>query len=158
MRIAVLGALVSLVLGHPMAIGAAGYQEQIEWTDAVGMRIRVTGVLASYGTEPHTYFAVLVSPSDPRDVVTAGSARIRVDDEQIIRIDTGSDPKASGQGNPDQTDTGPSIADRLPTDDIEADIRAAQGERVVLTGVLMLAPEGPGRPAILQIQEFRVLK
>lgn len=101
--------------------------------EAVGTTVVVCGRIAVYGNEPHTYPGLLARPEEQpectrgEDALTAG--RLRLADERVFRI----------EGEP------------------ASELRALQGRRASIVGVLESAGAPPAPPPLLRVESYRLL-
>lgn len=100
----------------------------IDVTDATGMRVRVVGVIAFYGNEPHAFLGLFADPADNRNIASDRRKRIELSRETLFRLES--------------TEDGPSP---------EA-LRALQSSPVVVTGRISEPAIGPGLPAVLTVE------
>lgn len=101
--------------------------------EAFGTTVVVCGRIAVFGNEPHTYLGLLARPEEQPectrgdDALTA--ARLRLADERVFRI----------EGEP------------------AAELRALQGRRASVVGMLESTGEPPAPPPLLRVESYRLL-
>lgn len=121
-------------LTSSMLVPMGGREEPgVRPEDAVGTTVVVCGRIAVYGNEPHTYVGLLARPEEQpectggEDALAAG--RLRLAEELVFRI--------AGEPAPE--------------------LRALQGRRTSVVGVLESAGEPPAPPPLVRVESYRLL-
>lgn len=96
-------------------------------SDAVDESVEITGILNVYGSEPHTYIALLVMAGENFVVTSDEACTVVVDADTLFRLES----------------DGPN------------DLRMHQGQSVIVVGRLVQAPRAPALPGLIEVTSFR---